>query len=100
MRKPPILLVLCFLFALPVAAQRFVLDSVLKVHPDLVNMEANVFKYADSSYYFKHFFRALDSVYEGKKEKVHIFHIGVLMCRPIFTPIVYVHTCKVVVSLQ
>lgn len=55
MRKPPILLVLCFLFALPVAAQRFVLDSVLKVHPDLVNMEANVFKYADSSYYFKHF---------------------------------------------
>ena len=76
MRKPPILLVLCFLFALPVAAQRFVLDSVLKVHPDLVNMEANVFKYADSSYYFKHFFRALDSVYEGKKEKVHIFHIG------------------------
>lgn len=100
MRKPPILLVLCFLFALPVAAQRFVLDSVLKVHPDLVNMEANVFKYADSSYYFKHFFRALDSVYEGKKEKVHIFHIGGSHVQADIYPIVYVHTCKVVVSLQ
>ncbi len=56
--------------------QHYVLDSVLQIHPNLVVEEANVLKNADSSKYFQKFFNALDSVYEGKKERVHIFHIG------------------------
>lgn len=67
---------LTILLSLPVLGQRYVLDSVLVEHPDLVNLEANRFLYADSSDYFQRFFKSLDSVYRGEKEKVHIFHIG------------------------
>lgn len=73
--------VITFIFccmAVPHSAQEYVLDrdSIQETYGHLINMEANVLRYADSSYYFNHFFNKLDSLYEGRKEKLHIFHIG------------------------
>ena len=68
------LLVLLWVCKTP--AQNFVLDSLLNVHPDLVNLDANTLFYAEDSPQFHHFFAQLDSVYSGKKEKLHIMHIG------------------------
>jgi len=56
--------------------QRYILDSIVQAHPNLVNLDANVLQHADSSAYFQKFFKSLDSVYTGTKNKVHIFHIG------------------------
>ena len=69
--------VFCF-FTLQHEAQQYILDrdSIQKAYGDLINMEANQLKFADDSPYFHHFFGKLDSLYEGKKEKLHIFHIG------------------------
>lgn len=76
MNTTQITIILSLLISLPIFGQRYVLDSIMEVHPDLVNLEANHFIHADSSRYFQNFFQSLDSVYEGKKEKIHIFHIG------------------------
>lgn len=76
MKTPLIIKTLLFLFSFNTFGQHYVLDSILSIHPNLVNKEANVLKYADSSVYFQQFFKSLDSVYTGHKKKVHIFHIG------------------------
>ncbi len=70
-----------FLFcviALQSFAQEYVLDrdTIQEKYGHLINMEANTLKFADDSPYFKTFFSKMDSMYEGKKEKLHIFHIG------------------------
>ena len=57
-------------------SQNYVLDSVITVYPDLVNLEANTLYYAEESPEFSRFFSKLDSVYSGKREKLHIMHIG------------------------
>lgn len=64
---------LCTLSAL---AQHYVLDSVVGAHPDLVDLEANTLYYAGNSEEFESFFSRLDSVYNGRKDKLHIMHIG------------------------
>lgn len=76
MKTPYILLLLLLFGPIPSKGQHYVLDSVLSIHPTLVNKEINNFQFADSSYYFQQFFKSLDSVYTGQKKRVHIFHIG------------------------
>ncbi len=76
MKSHQISFIFAFLLSVSVLGQRYVLDSIMEAHPDLVNLEENRLINADSSVYFQKFFKALDSVYEGTKEKVHIFHIG------------------------
>ena len=73
MKPSPVTYIVAFLLSFPMFGQRYVLDSIMEVHPDLVNLEANQLIHADSSAYFQKFFQALDSVYEGTKEKVHCF---------------------------
>ena len=70
------LLIIAFLWATHLSAQRYILDSVMPTHGDLFNLEANRLKFASESPYFNAFFNRLDSIYEGKKGKLHIFHIG------------------------
>ncbi|MEZ4793580.1 MAG: GDSL-type esterase/lipase family protein [Gelidibacter sp.] len=57
-------------------AQHYVLDSIQPTLGHLINAEANTFKFAETSPAFHHFFAQLDSIYAGKPEKLHIFHIG------------------------
>ena len=57
-------------------AQHYVLDSIKPSLGELINFDANTFKLASDSPAFHLFFAKLDSVYSGKKEKIHIFHIG------------------------
>ncbi len=57
-------------------SQEYVLDSVMPLYENLIHTEANILSGAESSPYFNHFFSQLDSVYAGKKKKIHIFHIG------------------------
>lgn len=76
MKAPQVFLFFLLFFAIPSQGQHYVLDSVLSIHPTLVNKEFNYFQFADSSRYFQQFFKSLDSVYSGQKKKAHIFHIG------------------------
>ncbi|WP_224491563.1 GDSL-type esterase/lipase family protein [Robertkochia flava] len=69
-------LLVVILLGVYASAQEYVLDSLLRVHPGLVKQEANTLYYAEDSPAFHHFFTQLDSVYQGKKEKLHIMHIG------------------------
>ncbi len=71
-----ILIILTFIFTLNLSAQRYVLDSVKPSIETLINYEGNTFKMASQSPAFNQFFAKLDSIYDGKKEKLHIFHIG------------------------
>ena len=70
------LLIIAFLWATHLSAQRYILDSVMPTHGDLYNTQTNRLKFATESPYFDAFFKRLDSVYEGKNDKLHIFHIG------------------------
>lgn len=71
-----ILQVLFLLFGLVAHAQNYVLDSLIREHPNLLNMEANMLYYAGESPVFERFFLKLDSVYRGERSKLHIMHIG------------------------
>ncbi len=57
-------------------SQHYVLDSITQAHSNLINIEANTLMYAEDSPAFADFFSRLDSIYAGKKDKLHIFHIG------------------------
>lgn len=57
-------------------AQTYVLDSVMPIYKDIIHLEHNRLVGADDSYNFKTFFQKLDSIYHGKEEHLHIFHIG------------------------
>jgi lysophospholipase L1-like esterase len=71
-----VLYLIITLFTFNMSAQRYVLDSVKPMLENLVNYEANTFKLASESKTFNRFFAKLDSVYSGKQQKLHIFHIG------------------------
>ncbi|TRZ43213.1 GDSL-type esterase/lipase family protein [Robertkochia solimangrovi] len=73
--KRLLLTTLCIVYY-HVHAQHYVLDSVTNEMGGLIDMQANSLKFADDSPNFRNFFDQLDSLYEGKKEKLHIFHIG------------------------
>lgn len=70
------LLILFIGFATTLLGQNYVLDSLNPKIGHLINFEANTFKMADKSPAFHQFFAKLDSVYSGRKQKLHIFHIG------------------------
>ncbi len=70
------LLIITVLFGLGSYSQEYVLDSVMPKYEELINTQANVLLGAETSPYFNNFFSQLDSIYEGKKENLHIFHIG------------------------
>lgn len=70
------LLIITFLWATQFSAQRYILDSIMPFHGNLLNLESNQLKFASESPTFNAFFKRLDSVFEGKKDKLHIFHIG------------------------
>lgn len=71
-----VLLTFSLLLSASIFAQHYVLDSIKPTLSHLINFEANTLKFADSSPSFQHFFAKLDSIYSGKKDKLHIFHIG------------------------
>ncbi len=71
-----ILLIFTVFLWFNVHSQEYVLDSVMPQFEDLIHIEANVLIGAETSPSFNHFFSQLDSVYAGKKENLHIFHIG------------------------
>ncbi|WP_224485477.1 GDSL-type esterase/lipase family protein [Robertkochia aurantiaca] len=76
MSRPLIFSLLIFICCPVIQAQHFVLDSVIDSHPYMINMEANRFIGAEESAEFKNFLIKMDSIFEGKREKLHIFHIG------------------------
>lgn len=66
-----------FLFISTLAfPQHYVLDSIIPTLGHLIDFEKNQFYLADKSPYFQRFFLKFDSIYKGKEEKLHIFHIG------------------------
>ncbi len=70
------LTLLLILFTSTFFGQEYVLDSLKPNLRSLINFEANTFKMAVNSPSFNQFFAKMDSVYSGKKQKLHIFHIG------------------------
>lgn len=70
------LLIFAILSATHFFAQRYILDSILPIHGKVILQEENQLKFALESPYFNSFFKRMDSVFEGKKDKIHIFHIG------------------------
>lgn len=70
------LLIFAIFWATQCYSQRYILDSVESEYGNLYHQELNQFKYAADSPYFNAFFKRLDSVFDGKKDKLHIFHIG------------------------
>ncbi|HOI87354.1 MAG TPA: GDSL-type esterase/lipase family protein [Lentimicrobium sp.] len=75
MRKT-LILFLFFTAGINASAQRYILDSILLVHVQIIHKEHNTFAYADSSDSFRTFFGKLDSLYEGHRKNIQIFHIG------------------------
>ncbi|QDO94015.1 hypothetical protein FNB79_08475 [Formosa sediminum] len=69
-------LILFILISTPIFSQDYILDSITPQYGHLINFKANEFKYASESPYFKKLFNDLDSIYTGKKQKLHVFHIG------------------------
>jgi len=74
MKNSLIALFICFSSSF--FGQHYVLDSLKPTLGHLINFEANTFKMASESPTFHQFFAKMDSVYSGKKQKLHIFHIG------------------------
>ena len=70
------LLLLSILISMPIFAQDYILDSITPKYGHLINFKANTFQYASESPYFKKLFSDFDSIYAGKKKKLHVFHIG------------------------
>ncbi|MEZ4803003.1 MAG: GDSL-type esterase/lipase family protein [Gelidibacter sp.] len=70
------LIILFLICHVSVFAQHYVLDSITPTLGHLINFEENTFKFAKTSPAFHRFFGQLDSLYSGKPEKIHIFHIG------------------------
>ena len=75
MRKT-LILFLFFTAGINASAQHYILDSILLVHVQIIHKEHNTFAYADSSDSFRTFFGKLDSLYEGHRKNIQIFHIG------------------------
>lgn len=70
-------LVLLFIgFTTAFFGQNFILDSLKPQYGHLINFEENTFKMASESPAINQFFAKIDSIYSGKKQKLHIFHIG------------------------
>lgn len=70
------LIILFLVCHVSIFAQHYELDSVTPTLGHLINFDANTFKFAEDSASFNHFFGRLDSIYSGKRGKLHIFHIG------------------------
>lgn len=70
------LLIFTMLICFAGHSQEYVLDSVMPQFEDLIHTEANTLLGVENSPSFSYFFSQLDSVYAGKKENLHIFHIG------------------------
>ena len=62
-------------FGMKTVAQDFTLDSIQEKYP-FVNWKANTIKYANTSPSFKKLFKKFNAIAKGKKEDLHIFHIG------------------------
>ncbi|WP_445747586.1 GDSL-type esterase/lipase family protein [Polaribacter sp.] len=70
------LLIIALFWATNFSAQRYILDSILPIHGRVIHQEENQFQFALESPYFNLFFKRMDSIFEGKNDKLHIFHIG------------------------
>lgn len=57
-------------------SQNYILDSIMPIYGEMINLDANKLIGAEDSPTFSIFFGKLDNIYEGNKEKLHIFHIG------------------------
>ncbi len=71
-----LILLFTFFLSINASSQEYVLNSLLPKYKDLIHTESNVLIGAENSPNFNHFFGKLDSIYEGKREDLHIFHIG------------------------
>ena len=70
------LILIIFFIGFKTWGQEYVLDNYTTKFGNLIKMDANKLIGADTSPYFNNFFSQLDSIYAGKKKKLHIFHIG------------------------
>ncbi len=75
MMTPKSLFFCVWLFAVPMMAQTYILDSAKDEYP-FVNWKANTIKMAENSPAFKKLFHKLDTIANGGKKDLHIFHIG------------------------
>ncbi|WP_108867903.1 GDSL-type esterase/lipase family protein [Aquimarina aquimarini] len=75
MKKRRQLFFLLWLLVLPAIAQTYTIDT-LKNKYTFINWKANTIKMAENSPAFKKLYQKLDAIANGKKENVHIFHIG------------------------
>ena len=76
MRVKLILLFSILIISAGTYAQEYILDSVLPYYKAIIHQDYNTLYYADSSENFNLFFKKIDSLYNGKTDKIHIFHIG------------------------
>lgn len=70
------LILIIVLTSLGAQSQSYILDSIMPIYGDILHPEANELIGAEDSPTFTRFFRKLDSIYQGKGGKLHIFHIG------------------------
>lgn len=70
------LILMAVFFSFNAQSQEYILDSIMPIYGDIIHPEANELIGAEDSPTFSNFFAKLDSIYEGKREKLHIFHIG------------------------
>lgn len=75
MTKYQILLFL-MVFVKPIFGQHYVLDSLTPTLGHLIDFDANRFKMVNHAPTFHKFFAKLDAIYEGRNQKLHIFHLG------------------------
>ncbi|MFC5044535.1 GDSL-type esterase/lipase family protein [Aquimarina hainanensis] len=63
------------MYSIPALSQEYMLDTIQDDYP-FINWEANSLKFAEESPAFQKLYQKLQTIAEGKKEDVHIFHIG------------------------
>ncbi|WP_339659274.1 GDSL-type esterase/lipase family protein [uncultured Polaribacter sp.] len=69
-------ILILFFIGFKTLGQEYVLDNFIPKYGNRIEMDSNKLIGADKSPSFNNFFSKLDSIYIGKKEKLHIFHIG------------------------
>lgn len=69
-------ILILFFIGFKTLAQEYVLDNFTSKFGNLINIDSNKLIGAEKSPSFNHFFNKLDGIYTGKKDNLHIFHIG------------------------
>lgn len=74
--RQKIIIYLIVVYCGNIFGQEYLISDSLQKQYSFINWEANKIKHSDSSIMFKKLYQKLDAIYNNKKEKLHIFHIG------------------------